>query len=140
MRVLLCLPLLAAITGCIGNPDGGPSIPAIPFPSGGNGGVSRGGDIRLPRVPETVIPPVFRAQAVKVQEQHGAADADSCYQMQARFKKEGRDVKLVEIAANPYNKGGGALEFMCIFEGPDAVKGGETYEDYRYNSRDEYNL
>lgn len=136
-KYLLLSLLLFPLYGCV--PDSEIPLPIFSLPSG-SGGYSA--PARAPSMPagEPIAPPVYLSEfdSSKKQEQHGSVNADGCYQMEARFKKEGRKVKLVQVTSNPLNQGGGVLEFMCVFQGEDAVTDGSTFEDYRYNSRDEY--
>lgn len=55
-------------------------------------------------------------------EVHGAVNAPDCQVMEARFKKEGRRVKLTEVRKNTVGVGG-ELAWECIFEGEDASPG-----------------
>jgi hypothetical protein len=73
-------------------------------------------------------------------ERHGATSAAACYTMAERFKNEGRKVKLVQIVKNSYNKGGGVLEWLCLFDGEDKNVEGNVFEDNRYNPPDQNNL
>ncbi len=128
------LGLLFALCSCISNPDGG-AIPIIPFPSGGSGG-----SVTASRA-EPMAPLAIKSDSgisYNDYEQHGAVNSNDCYQMELRFKKEGRKVTLVKVVPNPLNKGGGVLNYLCLFDGEDAEKETSVFEDYRYNSPDEY--
>lgn len=57
-----------------------------------------------------------------VRETHGAVNASDCDVMASNFKKEGRNVKLVERKKNDLGTGG-VLNWICIFEGADAAVG-----------------
>lgn len=134
MRKIKCasLGLLFVLCSCVPNPDGA-AIPIIPL--GGSGGTTI-------RPAEPRAPSVLNSNSElpsERYEQHGAVDEASCYQMEARFRKEGRKVTLAKIVKNHFNKSGGVLEVMCLFTGEDAEIEPTVYEDYRYNSRDEYN-
>lgn len=129
-RMFLGVVAGCAITviGCVPTGDGR-HIPLVPVGGGGGGG---GGTVYRSAPAKPIAPPVYKV------EQHGAVDINGCYSMADRFKKEGRKVTLKEIMKNPFNEGGGVLEFLCIFEGEDAESGASEFEDYRYNSPDEY--
>jgi hypothetical protein len=62
------------------------------------------------------------------QETHGAVSQQKCRDMAAKFKQQGRRIKLVDIqrSTNP----GAVLQYICIFEGEDAQQG--YFEDTRY--------
>lgn len=129
------------LTACIGDSDIAP-IPALP--KGGSGG--RAIPSRPANPPaEPMMPPVMEQSELEqpeeyvAYEQHGATDISQCQKMAERFKREGRDVRLVKAVPNTFNKAGGALRCICLFDGPDKVVEGNVFEDYRYNSPDEYN-
>ena len=134
----LCLLLLA---GC-SSPDG---QTIIPFPVGGGGGSSSSGGSTWPgstTAPEPMLPPAYEARDGRPEgqyEQHGAVGPKGCQALADRFKKEGRRVTLRYIIRNYLNGGGGALTHLCLFDGPDAqTLETDVFEDYRYNSPDEY--
>lgn len=128
MRLYLALSLCALLIGCVGTGDGG-SIPLVPL---------RGGGSAAPSKP--ILPPLFEIKSEEEApqlEQHGAATAAECRQMEKRFREEGRKIRLKEVKNNPYNTGG-VLQFLCVFTGQDAKGEPDAFEDYRYNSKDEY--
>ncbi|MGB3787809.1 MAG: hypothetical protein WA949_07350 [Phormidesmis sp.] len=134
------LLLTATATSCIPTGDGR-SIPIVPVGGGGGGGGAPAYRVRS-SAGDAIAPPIYRSDAeeesLKNYEQHGAVDQNACYAMAERFKREGRKVTLERVIKNHLNKGGGYLEFLCLFVGEDAETEPTVFEDYRYNSRDEY--
>ena len=131
---------LLPLTACVGTGDGR-SVPLFPVPGSGGGG-SGGTPIFKPAPAEPMAPSVLLSESDIYSEQyekHGAADASDCYQMEQRFKSEGRKIRLVKVVRNYLNSGGGVLEFLCLFDGEDAEVESSAFEDYRYNRPDEYN-
>jgi hypothetical protein len=97
-------------------------------------GDSIGGQSR-PRVPMIPIPQTEGTQAETeevesepVQERHGVTTRQACREMADRFKRQGRQVELVEVKAS--DNPGATLKFTCIFEGKDAQEG--WFEDSRF--------
>lgn len=137
-RFLSFLLLTATATSCIPTGDGR-SIPIVPV--GGGGAPAYRVRSSAP-AGDAIAPPIYRSDAeeesLKNYEQHGAVDQNACYAMAERFKREGRKVTLERVIKNHLNKGGGYLEFLCLFVGEDAETEPTVFEDYRYNSRDEY--
>lgn len=156
-RLIAAFALAVSLTACVGDGD---IYPVPVFPGGGGGG--GGGTVPARPAPppaKPIVPPVVSSETeepdpsgeqvgersdeqpseVVVYEQHGATSLSQCQQMAQRFKREGRDVRLVKVVPNSFNKGGGALRYICLFDGPDKVVEGNVFEDYRYNSPDEYN-
>ena len=140
----LLLPcLLLLLVGC-SSPDG---QTIIPFPMGGGSGGSGSSSTwpgSAPAPAEPILPPVYKAgsrdgRPEGLFEQHGAVGPAGCQAMAERFKKEGRRVTLKYIIRNYLNGGGGELTHLCLFDGPDAqTLETDVFEDYRYNSPDEY--
>ena len=98
----------------------------------GGGGVAIGGGASAPSQP--MAPPVNYSQSEEdysSYEQHGAVSPDDCLKMLKRFQLEGRSVRFVKAVKNPYNKGGGVLEYMCLFDGDDAGPEATPFEDDR---------
>lgn len=126
------------LTACLGDND---IYPLPVFPGGGSGS----GTAPFPQTVTPVVPPVVISEPEQpeeekiVYEQHGATNISQCQQMAQRFKREGRNVRLVKAVPNIFNKGGGTLRYICLFDGPDKVTEGNVFEDHRYNSSDEYN-
>ena len=57
-------------------------------------------------------------------EQHGSVDRAGCERMLARFRREGRRVRLADIQENNLApKGMRTLNYICIFEGEDSTPG-----------------
>jgi hypothetical protein len=133
---LLLLPALTGaiaptLTGCLAEPDG--YRYAVPAGAGGNYVPAQPNYAPQPNYP----PPArnsrdLPSQPLTVQgnsgewspltetrEWHAAATQDACYNIEARFKREGRKVKLTDIV----RKGNSPLPFACIFEGEDASPG-----------------
>ncbi|MBE9064995.1 hypothetical protein [cf. Phormidesmis sp. LEGE 11477] len=125
-----------AASGCVPTGDGR-SIPIVPIGGGGSSG-----SYRAPAKSPPIAPPVYKSDSnvdESQYERHGVTDPNSCYAMEKRFLKEGRKVRLFDIVRNKFNKGGGVLEYTCLFEGEDAqVENTNVFDDYRYNSRREY--
>ena len=138
------------LTACVGDSD---LYPVPVFPSGGGGGAVPTRPASPPADP--MVPPVVASASEQpeqsdehageqpsepiVYEQHGATSISQCQKMAQRFKREGRNVRLVKVVPNAFNQGGGALRYICLFDGPDKVVEGNVFEDFRYNSPDEYN-
>lgn len=109
IALLACLTL----TSCVGTGDGG-SVPLIPV----------GGGNSTPSSSPRIAPPIFKSDSAVPSgqyEQHGAVKKSDCYEKERRFQAQGRRVKLVKIVPNDLNKGGGVLQFICLFEGADAI-------------------
>lgn len=116
MKHLLAVFALIALTGCEPSelyPAGG-----IPF-TGGNSG-----SYTAPAPAKNLAPIEINPS----QETHGAVSQQTCRDMAARFKQNGRRVELVDTrrSTNP----GAILKWICIFEGEDADQG--YFEDKRY--------
>jgi hypothetical protein len=131
--------LAFCLTACVGDSD---IYPVPVFPGGGSG--SGGSTLPAPPPAEPMVPPVMTSESEQpgepiAYEQHGATSVSQCQKMAERFKREGRNVRLVKAVPNTLNKGGGDLRYICLFDGPDKVTEGNVFEDYRYNSPDEYN-
>lgn len=91
-----------------------------------------GGGASAPARP--LAPPVNYAQDYDPEryEIHGAVTAADCKRMEARFKREGRRVRLIHAQPNPSNLKGGVLKYRCIFDGPDAEPVQPVFEDTRF--------
>jgi hypothetical protein len=64
-------------------------------------------------------------------EVHAAANADGCQRMLERFRRQGRNLKLVEVRrVRNAARDGGVMQYQCIFEGSDSTDG--YYNDRRY--------
>ena len=144
-KAIACFLLSFSLMACVGDND---VVPIPAFPTGGGGG--GGGGQAIPSRPanppvEPILPPVLEQSELEqpeeyvAYEQHGATDISQCQKMAERFKREGRNVRLVKAVPNIFNKSGGALRYICLFDGPDKVVEGNVFEDYRYNSPNEYN-
>lgn len=61
------------------------------------------------------------------QETHGATQRSACKEMERKFHRQGRRVRLARVirSTNP----GAVLRFICVFEGADATPG--YYDQYR---------
>ena len=132
-RIVLVAITLLPLTGCLSVGDG--DIMPLPIPIGGS--VARPAPSSKP-----ILPAIFTAQEPTTEqpyEQHGVADPNDCTDMEKRFQQEGRKVNLVDVVKNGFNRGGGILEFLCLFDGEDAEpENNSAFEDYRYNSPEEY--
>ena len=60
-----------------------------------------------------------------IQETHAAATEEACRDMARRFKREGRNVQLVQVLT-----GKGTLPYTCVFAGSDAQTG--YFDEKRY--------
>jgi len=62
------------------------------------------------------------------QELHGATTRENCRKMAETFKRQGRNIRLVDTqrSKNP----GAVLEWICIFQGGDAQTG--YFDERRY--------
>lgn len=144
-KVLGVLASSLLLTGCFGDSD----IRPIPiFPTGGGGGGSAPARPANPPAgasPKPMAPSLIETEEegpdspVTTYEQHGATSISQCQQMAERFKKEGRNVRLVKAVPNSFNSDNSGFRYICLFDGPDKVIEGNVFEDYRYNSPDEYN-
>lgn len=105
-------------------------------PAGGAIPIGGGGSSSAPSRP--FAPPVNMAQEPETPEEetayetHGAVTAADCQRMLRRFQQEGRRVRLVKVRKNPYNRGGGVLEYICYFDGEDANPESTPFEDTRF--------
>ena len=118
MKHLLAVIAVITLTGCEPNelnPAGG-----IPF-SGSNSG-----SYTAPAPAKNLAP--IQASPSPVQETHGAVSQQTCYEMEAKFQRDGRRIRLVDTrrSTNP----GAVLRWICIFEGEDADQG--YFEEKRY--------
>ncbi|KAM3112781.1 hypothetical protein [Phormidesmis sp. 146-33] len=106
-----------------------------PVPVGG--GVSGSGSVGSYSAPQSApktapqqvpVKPLPIASPSPIQETHGVVSRQNCYDMEAKFKRQGRRVTLkrVEQSTNP----GAVLQYICIFEGEDAEQG--YFEEKRY--------
>jgi hypothetical protein len=71
------------------------------------------------------------AGAMMAREVHGAVHAEDCYTMEARFKREGRAVKLVRVMRNDIGVGG-VLQWKCIFDDQNTGEADSGYYEPRY--------
>jgi hypothetical protein len=138
-RAITLFTLAFCLTACAGDSD---IYPVPVFPGSGSGSGAR--TLPAPPPEEPMVPPVMTSESeqpgeVIVYEQHGATSISQCQKMAERFKQEGRNVRLVKAVPNTFNRGGGELRYICLFDGPDKVTEGNVFEDHRYNSPDEYN-
>lgn len=125
----LLVTAIAAITAC--EPSELRPIP-VSFPVGGGGAVA-------PAPSRPLAPPVDYSQQSDPfagYETHGAVNPQACRRMAERFLREGRRVRLIRIAPNPFNKGGGVLRYICIFDGEDASPTATPFEDNRFPKDD----
>ena len=131
------LLILSTLSGCVGTGDGG-SVPLVPIGGGGGGSYSAPSPSRPILAPSSLAiesdPDVLYSEY----EKHGASHPDDCDRMALRFQKEGRRVRFIRAVKNYNNKGGGLLEYICLFDGEDADNETSVFEDRRYNSADEY--
>jgi hypothetical protein len=63
----------------------------------------------------------------ETKEWHCAADEDACFEMEARFKKEGLRIRLVDTPPT----GDPDLKVVCIFDGVDAAPHAERFKSYQ---------
>ena len=57
-------------------------------------------------------------------EQHGSVDRAGCERMLARFRREGRRIRLVDVQENNLApRGMRTLNYICFFEGEDSTPG-----------------
>ncbi|MGK7926917.1 MAG: hypothetical protein AB4290_17025 [Spirulina sp.] len=59
-------------------------------------------------------------------EWHCAASEEDCFKMEERFKQQGLDIRLVDIAET----GDPVLRVACIFDGADADRQAERFKPY----------
>jgi hypothetical protein len=125
--ILLLILMARYLTGCLS--ESSELAPA---------GAGVGGAAITQAAPQATTPPMVPYFAIENQpgksEQHAVAKRENCSQMEARFKAQGRKIRLKKIRLN--ENPGATLPYICEFEGEDAAD--DTFEDYRYNSRDEY--
>lgn len=121
--------LLASCVGMPGDSMGGDfRLPPVPVPVGGGGYAPA-----APAQPAPMAPPISAIQQYNEPGQievHGAVRASDCKDMERRFKQQGRRVTLTKVQRNNIGTGG-VLQWMCVFEGPDAQTG--WFDDRRYN-------
>jgi hypothetical protein len=105
-----------------------PPIALPPPPIGGGGGsynppVARQVPAARPTPPGAFYTPDdnFLYYNEEGQEVHGAVSRADCYEMERKFRRQGRRLKLVDVQKNKYNLKGGVLRYLCIFEGDEAV-------------------
>lgn len=60
-------------------------------------------------------------------ETHGVTQRSACRDMERKFKREGRNIQLVNVVRSKNTNA--TLKFICIFGGPDAEVG--YYDRYR---------
>lgn len=121
--------LLASCVGMPGDSMGGDfRVPPVPFPVGGSGYAPPAPAPAAPMAPP--ISPIQQYNEPGQIEVHGAVKSTDCYEMEKRFKAQGRNIRLAKIKRNDIGTGG-VLQWMCIFEGDDAQTG--WFEDRRYN-------
>ena len=63
----------------------------------------------------------------EAREWHCAADEEACFEMEARFKKEGLRIHLVETPPT----GDRVLQVACIFDGADSDPNAERFKSYQ---------
>lgn len=118
MSLLMAVAISNSVTLCSETRP----VPVFPLPSGS-------GAAPLAPVQSMPMAPPPAEDPYAGYETHGVVSPEYCYQMAQRFKQEGRGVRLVQVVKNPYNQGGGLLEWMCVFDGdPEAT----PFEDDRF--------
>lgn len=124
-RFLPVMIALIALTGCALEPgELSPAGGTLPITGGGNSG-----SYTAPAPAKNLAPiEASPSPSPVVQETHGAVSRQNCYDMEAKFLREGRRITLVRVerSTNP----GATLQYTCIFEGEDADQG--YFEDKRY--------
>ncbi len=63
----------------------------------------------------------------EVREWHCATTKEACFEMEARFKKEGLRIHLADME----NSGDNLLKVACIFDGIDASPSEERFKFYQ---------
>jgi hypothetical protein len=63
----------------------------------------------------------------ETKEWHCAVNEDACFEMEARFKKEGLRIHLVDTPPT----GDPVLKVVCIFDGADADPSIERFKSYQ---------
>lgn len=123
LAILGTIAITTSLTACIGEPDG----LRVPVPIGGGGSYApaqpnnapmappdaTGGD--LPSQPRTIQGERW-SPVTEPREWHAAATPGSCFDIEARFQREGRKVHLADTKLT----GDPSLPFACVFEGEDA--------------------
>ncbi len=61
------------------------------------------------------------------QETHGVTKSSACKEMEQKFQRQGRRVRLVDVRRSTNR--GAVLRYICVFEGEDATPG--YYDRYR---------
>ena len=118
MKYLFVAVALAALTGCGITNDGY----VIPAPVGGG----NSGSYTAPAPAKNLAP--IQASPSPVQETHGAVSQQTCYEMEAKFQRDGRRIRLMDTRRS--TSPGAILRWICVFEGEDADQG--YFEEKRY--------
>ena len=132
LQGLVVAAAIASVPACVCNSD--------LCPAGGGIPIGGGGSSAAPSRP--LFPPINMAQEpqepdeLQEYEVHGAVNPEACKRMYQRFLNEGRKVRLARIAPNPFNKSGGVLRFICMFDGEDADPEATPFEDTRFPKDD----
>ena len=124
MNKLLAISLLLPLTGCL---DAGESfyVPTDIAPLFG------GGAAVVRPAPPKAQPHLTGTGIMMVREQHGAVNPSNCYDIEARFKRAGRRVRLVEIRPNA-SVSGGVLAWICEFEDDGSDEADSGFYQPRY--------
>jgi len=123
MNKLIAIALLLPLGGCLASGDSMYVPTDIRGLIGGSAAV-RPAPVAQPNLTGT-------AGAMMAREVHGAVHAEDCYTMEARFKREGRAVKLVRVMPNDIGVGG-VLKWKCIFDDQGSGEADSGYYEPRY--------
>lgn len=104
---------LLFLAGCSSEGERFGPLPSDIAPLFGGGGGSAPAPAQAPAQTRPNVPGTAGVMAIR--EQHGAVNQSNCYDMEARFKREGRNVRLVEVKPNDLGVGG-VFAWICVFE------------------------
>lgn len=125
-QIYFAIALAASVAGCV--PDGDSFyMPTDIAPMFG------GAVVRRPVSTQPAATPNLTgtAGAFYARESHGAVNASDCERMLERFKREGRNIELVDVLPNQIGTGG-VLRFQCVFE---TLDGEQAEPDYYSDPR-----
>lgn len=120
-KVAMMAIALTFLTACEPN-----EMYPVPLGAGAGSGGNAGSYPANPPASRTLAP--LQSESSPAQETHGVVNQQNCYDMEARFQRQGRRVRLVETRRSANS--GAILRWICIFEGEDADQG--YFEEKRY--------